>query len=452
MKKARRVWMLLSLAAVLSVEPLTLSAQNTPEEKLSMAMYAIMNMYVDSVDKSRFVDQQIDRMLQQLDPFSMYLPAQQASAKEQAVLALPMDGANSGSANASQQGERGKPTDNPKTTLRHYMLDGQTGYIQLPIFSQTAARDFRNSVAALKSSGMKNLVLDLRNNHGGLTDAAVAVADELLDGEKTVFTAVGAHIEKQVFKTQHDGCFEHGQLAVLTNGETMSAAELFAGAIQDWDRGIVVGESTFGKGLIQETLPLADGSAIQISVARYLTPAGRSLQKPYQQQAPDSTMHHTLLSHRPLKSACGIEPDVPLVSFPAPYDSPWYVRFLLSRASQSVAAEFVDKHGRELLERYQSPSDFVSRFPAHELQEAVMTQSASMSMTPTDDDLRKSMERVLLETKAYVGRALFQSDQCYYQVIATNSNPAAEHFANRVLRTAWQLVCHPAEYKKILEP
>ena len=81
-----------------------------------------------------------------------------------------------------------------------------------------------------------------------------------------------------------------------------------------------------------------------------------------------------------------------------------------------------------------------------------MTQSASMSMPPTDDDLRKSMERVLLETKAYVGRALFQSDQCYYQVIATNSNPAAEHFANRVLRTAWQLVCHPAEYKKILEP
>ncbi len=441
------------LTVILLTFPLRyVSAQSTPEEKLNMVMYAIMNMYVDSVSKAQFVDRQIERIMQDLDPFTMYLPAQQALDKERAVLAQhpPKIPAMSQNNSSNPSGVKGTVTTSQKSrlsSLRYYMLDKTTGYIQLMIFSQTAGDDFRTAVADLRSEGMKHLIIDIRNNHGGLTDVAVDIADELLDGEKTIFTAEGAHMGKQVFKTTRTGCFEKGNVVLLTNGETMSAAELFAGAMQDWDRGIVVGENTFGKGLIQETLPFEDGSALQLSVARYFTPAGRNIQKPYNDSVPSAGASKTCLSlfhHRPLPCNNGIVPDVVVTAFPTPYETSWYTMFLITRAASEVANDYLVRHKATL--KFKSEASFVNTFDYYQLQPFVDRKLQDMHITVSKEDYRKSIDRVLLEAKAYLGRSLFQSDNCYYRIIASNTNPAAEHHANLVLRKAWEMIKSPANY------
>ena len=438
-------WKLI-LTSIFVLSPVKqLFAQQSPEEKLNMVMYAIMNMYVDSVSKATFVDQQISRMLQEMDPFTMYLPAQQAKAKEQSILAQPSGEQSKRSSVQVVPGNGNKQrtvnSTGKMSSLRYYMLDKTTGYLQLMIFSEVASEEFRIAIAALRSKGMKHLILDLRNNHGGLTDVAVAIADELLDGDKTIFTAEGAHIDRQVFKAGKTGCFEKGQIVLLVNGETMSAAELFAGAIQDWDRGVVVGEKSFGKGLIQETLPFEDGSAIQISVARYLTPAGRSIQKPYNdgvQPNNDPKTCPSLIHRRPLICNDGINPDMEVPSFSTPYETNWYTMFLLTRSASDVANNYLDKNREKL--KYKSEESFIKNFDSQQLKELVDRKIQEMKIEISEEDYKKSIDRVLLEVKAYLGRALFNSDDCYYRIIATNTNSAAEHHANLVLRKAWELI------------
>lgn len=160
---------------------------------------------------------------------------------------------------------------------------------------------------------MKNLILDIRKNEGGLFDEAVAIADEFLDGSKPIVYADGIHMERMTFQASVKGLFEQGRLVVLVNGQTKSAAEILAGALQDWDRGVLVGGSTFGKGMIQDTFPFEDGSALRLTVARYFTPSGRSIQKPYgagQLSAQSGKTYESLRTHRVLKSEGGIMPDI----------------------------------------------------------------------------------------------------------------------------------------------
>ena len=161
------------------------------------------------------------------------------------------------------------------------MIDSETGYLSISVFSKNVAEDFRKQLQNLLRRGMKKLILDIRKNEGGLFDEAIAIADELLDGNKPVVYADGIHMERMTFQASVKGLFEQGRLVVLVNGQTKSAAEILAGALQDWDRGVLVGGSTFGKGMIQDTFPFEDGSALRLTVARYFTPSGRSIQKPY---------------------------------------------------------------------------------------------------------------------------------------------------------------------------
>lgn len=448
-------WRIILMAFFFVIPVKQIYAQQSPEEKFNMVMYAIMNMYVDSVSKAEFVDRQITRMLQELDPFTMYLPAQQAKMKEQSILAQPAAvPSNSTSVKLSPNINNNQTSTKPinkLSSLKYYMLDKVTGFIQLTIFSEVAANEFCTAVNALKKDGMKNLIIDLRNNHGGLTDVAVEIADELLDGDKIVFTAEGAHVDRQVFKTKKSGCFEKGLLALLVNGETMSAAELFAGAIQDWDRGVIVGETTFGKGLIQETLPFQDGSAIQISVARYLTPCGRSIQKSYLDSIPsvnDKLSYVSCLNKRPLSSNMGIVPDVTVPYFPAPYETSWYMTFLFNRCAAEMAKTYQDSHVSEL--KFKSQECFINDFNPELLKETVKEKIRSLGMTVSEEDFNKSIDRVLLETKAYLGRSLFGSDECYYRIIAANDNPRSEHHANLVLRKAWDTIRQPVYYQHLL--
>ncbi|MER3464314.1 MAG: carboxyl-terminal protease [Chitinophagaceae bacterium] len=163
----------------------------------------------------------------------------------------------------------------------YYMVDSVTGYIKLNKFAETTYHDFMEAMENLQKTGMKNLVLDLRGNGGGLVNQAVAIADEFLDGDKLIVYTQGTNTPRRDYRAGKDGVFEKGKLAVLVDELTASASEILAGALQDWDRATIVGRRTFGKGLVQEQYSLSDGSAIRLTVARYYTPLGRNIQRPY---------------------------------------------------------------------------------------------------------------------------------------------------------------------------
>jgi carboxyl-terminal processing protease len=162
-----------------------------------------------------------------------------------------------------------------------YMLDGETGYIRLNKFSETAYEEFMEALESLQKKGMKSLIFDLRENGGGILTEAVEMADEFLDGDKLIVYTEGKHNPKKEYKCRRRGLFEQGKLVLLVNEGSASASEVLAGALQDWDRATIIGRRSFGKGLVQEQYSLADGAALRLTVARYYTPLGRSIQKPY---------------------------------------------------------------------------------------------------------------------------------------------------------------------------
>ena len=162
-----------------------------------------------------------------------------------------------------------------------YMLDATTGYIKLNKFSETAYKEFMQSMEKLKGNGMQKLIFDLRGNGGGYVTAAVNIADEFLSGDKLIVYTQGTNIDRKEYKASKEGVFETGKLVVLVDELSASASEILAGALQDWDRATIVGRRTFGKGLVQEQYALSDGSAVRLTVARYYTSSGRSIQRPY---------------------------------------------------------------------------------------------------------------------------------------------------------------------------
>jgi len=162
-----------------------------------------------------------------------------------------------------------------------YMIDKQTGYIRLNKFSETTHAEFANAIQDLQKQGLQQLILDLRGNGGGILTEAIEIADDFLDGDKLIVYTVGARSPRVEYHCRRDGLFETGKLIVLTDERTASASEVLTGALQDWDRATIIGRRTFGKGLVQEQYQLSDGSALRLTVARYYTPTGRSIQKPY---------------------------------------------------------------------------------------------------------------------------------------------------------------------------
>ena len=162
-----------------------------------------------------------------------------------------------------------------------YIIDTATGYIKLNKFSDNAYHDFMENLERLQKEGMQKLILDLRGNGGGFMGEAVNMADEFLDGNKLIVYTQGNSSPREEFKARRDGLFEKGKLVVLVDELTASASEVLSGALQDWDRATIIGRRSFGKGLVQKQYSLSDGSAIRLTIARYYTPLGRSIQRPY---------------------------------------------------------------------------------------------------------------------------------------------------------------------------
>jgi len=162
-----------------------------------------------------------------------------------------------------------------------YMINKETGYIHINKFSETTHAEFAQAMMRLQQLGLQRLILDLRGNGGGILQESIEIADDFLDGDKLIVYTVGVRSPKVEYRCRRDGLFEKGKLALLTDEGTASASEVLTGALQDWDRATIIGRRTFGKGLVQEQYQLSDGSALRLTIARYYTPTGRSIQKPY---------------------------------------------------------------------------------------------------------------------------------------------------------------------------
>lgn len=432
-------------------------AQNSPEEKFNMAMYAVTNMYVDSVNKAKFVDDEIAKMLKSLDPFSEYLPPMTAKANEEAILGLPSSPAtstgNTSSSASNVSSSAGKVSSSsipfvpsaslgPSSIKYYYMADKTTGYICLTMFSETTLNDFRKAVSELKKKGMKNLVLDLRANNGGLFDVAVALADEFLDGDKVIVHTQGAHIPNEVYKAKNKGMMEKGKLVLLVGDQTKSAAEIFSAAIRDWDRGVLVGKTTFGKGLIQQTMPFSDGSALRITVARYLTPAGMSIQKPYHGMVfADSTKTwQSLRTHRLLRCQGGVSADID-VNPSADYMTNWYSLLTYCGVQTAVAKKFVGDLKEKLLEKYPTSDKFIKEFQTTDDVMKAVCQTAEQAGIPMNvSDYAKSEAMVRAQMKAVICSQLYKDNNLYYKLFNTGN-----HVVNRALE-----IINSKEYDQIL--
>ncbi len=162
-----------------------------------------------------------------------------------------------------------------------YMIEPGTGYIRINKFGERTYEEFMQAMEKLQKQGMKQLLLDLRGNGGGLLKEATDIADEFLSGDKMIVYTEGSHVPRYEYHCKRDGLFETGKLVVLVDETSASASEVLSGALQDWDRATIVGRRSFGKGLVQQQFQLSDGSAVRLTVARYFTPLGRNIQKPY---------------------------------------------------------------------------------------------------------------------------------------------------------------------------
>jgi carboxyl-terminal processing protease len=267
----------------------------------------------------------------------------------------------------------------------HYMITRETGYIKLNSFSHTTTDEIKASLAELNKKGMKNLILDLQDNGGGLMYAAKTVSDEFLSKDKLVVYSQGKHQPRQDMNCDTKGEFEKGKLIVLVNESSASASEIVSGAIQDWDRGLIVGRRTFGKGLVQRPIDLSDGSQIRLTIARYYTPVGRNIQKPYEGNSeeyhndvlkrlkhgelmnqdsikfPDSLKFQTLLKKRTVYGGGGIMPDV-FVPLDTTEFTKYFRAILGTGAFNTFSLTYVNKNREKLKVDYPSFETYLNRF------------------------------------------------------------------------------------------
>ena len=318
-----------------------------------------------------------------------------------------------------------------------YMMDASTGYIKLSKFSRSTYREFMEALERLQKQGLRKLVLDLRNNGGGFIDQAVNIADEFLDDDKMIVYTQGVNVQKEEYRSKRDGLFEQGNLVILVDELTASASEILAGAVQDWDRGTIIGRRTFGKGLVQGQYDLSDGSAIRLTIARYYTPSGRSIQRPYGkgkkvyleeiydryqngEMLHADSIHYamdqifrTKLNNRVVYGGGGIAPDIFV-----PIDTGVVTRsvarlYLDGRFNNFVYKYYIDH--LPLFQQYKSPADFATRYQNSEdawegLVDYAMKDSINLKNIPEKD--KKSLQD---QIKAYLARLKWRT-QGFYQV------------------------------------
>ena len=495
-------------------------SNDSPLRKLTIAEMATTNLYVDSVDEGKLVEDAIRGMLEKLDPHSSY-----ATPKEVKAMNEPLQGNFEGvgvqfniledtllviqtiSDGPSEKvgiiaGDRFvsvndtviagvkmskedimKRLRGPKgtkvkigvkrqgikelvyfTVTRDkiplntvdalYMIRPGIGYIRIGSFGATTHKEFIDGIKKLQEEGnaggtpLRDLVIDLQENGGGYLQAAAGVLSELLeDGDLLVYTE-GRSVRRQEYRAGGDGIFRNGRVVVLVNEYSASASEILSGAIQDHDRGVIVGRRTFGKGLVQRPIDLPDGSMIRLTVAHYYTPSGRCIQKPYVKGAlkdyamdienrfrhgeftsadsihfADSLKYQTLKKHRTVYGGGGIMPD-----YFVPLDTMRYTKYQRMLSAKGIIIQanlkYASKNRKALLAQYKTFEDFDRDYqvPRSLLDEIFAEGDKQEVKRPDDaDEISRTEEGVSLQMKALIARDLWTMTE-YFRVVNAHSD------------------------------
>lgn len=473
------------------------SYQGSHTRKLQDIMHLIDKRYVDSVDVEDLFEQTVMDMLHRLDPHSNYFTAEELEALNEGIKGefggvgirfwiirdtVCVTGVVAGSpseksgllagdkivkVNGKSIASNGITNDQVQTLLKgtsgtdvevqvwrngkrinktitrgaiplssvtaSYMIDNETGFIRIKTFSQNTALEFKSAAVKLKKAGMKKLVLDLRGNPGGVLSAAVEIADEFLPGGLKIVETRGKNFKNEVYRSHPDGILKDVKLAVLIDSHSASASEILAGAIQDNDRGIIVGRRSFGKGLVQQDTELRDGSNIRLTIARYYTPLGRCVQRPYSEgneayyndlsermdngelYAVDSSIFVDSLKFVTKKGKVvygggGIMPDV-FVPFDSTGGSWYFTRLNVSSAFNAFAFDYVsDKRNK-----WKSASDFANSFNVSEsmLQQFAQFAAKEYDIPKDADGMRRSKKRIKQAIKCEIARQLWLEEGVY---------------------------------------
>ena len=314
-----------------------------------------------------------------------------------------------------------------------YMIDKKNGYIRINTFGAKTHDEFVTKLDSLKKCGMKNLILDLSGNGGGYLTAAVGIAGELIDEAKLVVYTEGKKNPRFDYLSLGEGRFRKGNLVVIVDETSASASEILAGAVQDWDRGIIVGRRTFGKGLVQRPFQLPDGSMIRLTIARYYTPTGRCIQKPYDNDSvkyeddllnrynkgemtsadsihfPDSLKTYTLRLQRPVYGGGGIMPD-----YFVPVDTARYTKYHRALAAKGsiiqTSLRYIDDNREKLLAEYPTVEDFEARFEVDDAFVEMLKQQGvmdSVKLEGGDEEFERALPELKLQLKQLVARDLW---------------------------------------------
>ena len=320
-----------------------------------------------------------------------------------------------------------------------YMLDDEIGYLKLSKFSATTVSEFKKGIGELDSQGMKKLIFDLRGNTGGYLSAAVDIADEFLPRGSLIVYTEGRNRPRNYMKARRHGQLEDIPVVVLIDGESASASEIVAGVLQDNDRGTIIGRRSFGKGLVQEQIMLSDQSAIRLTVARYYTPTGRCIQKPYGDSHedyllesyeryengelfhPDSihfadSLKFTTPKGKTVYGGGGIMPDiyVPLVDDSTEY---YFNRIVNLGLLYQYAFDYTDKH-RTQLKGYKTVEAFDRSFKVTDAMfDALVRLADEKGLVGTEEQRQAARRETDILLKAYIARNLFD-DEGFYPIYA----------------------------------
>ncbi len=323
-----------------------------------------------------------------------------------------------------------------------YMVNDSIGYIKLNRFALTTMDEFTTAMDKLKGEGMTALILDLTGNGGGYLETAHQLADQFLGKGKLIVYTKGLHSERHDYVASEEGDFEKGHLIILIDEGSASASEIVTGAVQDWDRGIIIGRRSFGKGLVQRPFLLPDQSMIRLTIARYYTPTGRLIQKPYNDgkaaydediidrynngelmhadsiHFPDSLKYHTLMNSRTVYGGGGIMPDF-FVPIDTSYYSDYYRDLIRTGILNQFVLEYVDGNRQDLKTKYSGFSQFDKDFKVDDkLMGKLVKYASTEGLSENKAGINTSRNEIKLLLKAYIARDLWNTSE-FYEIINT---------------------------------
>ena len=345
-----------------------------------------------------------------------------------------------------------------------YMLNNEVGFIKLNKFAATTEQEFSDAVAKLEKSKMKHLVIDLRGNGGGYMLAAAQIAEKFFADQKLLVYLLGRTTPRQDYNSKGKGSLASMRVVILTDENSASASEILSGALQDWDRGVVIGRRTFGKGTVQSEFNLTDGSIIRLTIARYYTPTGRSIQSPYDEgydkyienfykrytdgemfsadsiHMSDSPKYNTLINKRIVYGGGGIIPDVFVAA-----DTTNNTQYLRSLSNRNVLNSFIldyyDKNRPQLTAKYKEFNEYKNnfQFSPEDIKDFIAKGEAE-GVKYDESQFNKSKDELLLYLKGILAMNLWQTSE-YYQIVYQN---------DKTIEKALQIISDTKAYNEVL--